>query len=274
MAPARVARLFFNCAATPRGAGERHSPYREYGQAFRRTHDAKDPGSAPFAVQSRRTLRLSGSGSAAVAFSSRCATFDGAGNRQHHRLTLEQPGQRHLPRRRVLGLGQLVQRPAGPGQIAVAQRILGNKADAIGLAVIHHIIAVRGRPDCSCSAPWRRERPLPPALMSATETSDRPAWRDHAFVEQLFHRAELFGARHTGIDAVQLPQRDLLHAQLVAALCAPGDQMLGPAIDVPHVRAAAGEARPWWRSEAPCRDAAPRGSAARRRRDHRNRRCR
>jgi len=25
-------------------AGERRSPYREYGQAFRRTHDAKDPG--------------------------------------------------------------------------------------------------------------------------------------------------------------------------------------------------------------------------------------
>ena len=25
-------------------AGERRGPYRQYGQAFRRTHDAKDPG--------------------------------------------------------------------------------------------------------------------------------------------------------------------------------------------------------------------------------------
>ena len=41
---------------------------------------------------------------------------------------------------------------------------------------------------------------------------------------------------------MQLPQRDLVHAQLVAAFLGLGDQMLGPAMDVPHIRPAAGEA--------------------------------
>ena len=40
---------------------------------------------------------------------------------------------------------------------------------------------------------------------------------------------------------MQLPQPDLVHAQLAAAFMRLGDQMLGPAVDVPHVGTTAGE---------------------------------
>ena len=58
MAPACVARRFSNCAAMPRGAGERRGPYREYGKAFRRTHDTKDPGPSGWVAAGARGVAV------------------------------------------------------------------------------------------------------------------------------------------------------------------------------------------------------------------------
>jgi dipeptidyl aminopeptidase/acylaminoacyl peptidase len=100
-----------------------------------------------------------------------CRCRDG----QHHRAALQHPGQRDLAGRGVGLVDDGVQRRPGLGQVAGRQREPGDEADAVGLAIGQHRLAA-GRPDCSGSAPWRRERPWRAASISSTLTSLRPAW--------------------------------------------------------------------------------------------------
>ena len=58
---------------------------------------------------------------------------------------------------------------------------------------------------------------------------------DQAQVQHLAYRAELFVARHVRVDAMQLPQRDLLDAQLAQALFDFAHQIVGPPIGHPAV---------------------------------------
>ena len=54
-------------------------------------------------------------------------------------------------------------------------------------------------------------------------------------------RGELLVARHLRIHPVQLPEVDPLDAELLAAALGLGDQVVGVALLVPDVRAAAGQ---------------------------------
>ena len=67
--------------------------------------------------------------------------FAGAGNRQHHRATLEHPGKRHLARRGAVLLGNAVKHRAGARKIAGGERIPGNEADAMRRAMVEHLLA-------------------------------------------------------------------------------------------------------------------------------------
>src|SRR5262249_2050867 len=64
---------------------------------------------------------------------------------------------------------------------------------------------------------------------------------DDALVEQRFDGVELFAARHLRVDAVQLPQPDLLDAELLAASLRLGPEMVGTAIHLPGAGARARE---------------------------------
>ena len=127
-----------------------------------------------------------------------------ARDRQHHGATGEQPGERHLPGRRVVRGCDLGDRPARLGQLAGGQRELRDEADALLLAVLEdvlgltvdEVVAVLHRGHLEDLL--RRLDLLDGDLGQAEVT-------DLALVLELLHQPELLLARDLGVDAVQLP---------------------------------------------------------------------
>ena len=136
---------------------------------------------------------------------------------------------------------------AGLGQIAGGQRKPGNEADAVRLAIVEHVLAAAI--DEVVAVLHRRDlEDLGGGLDVGDRDFAQAGMADDAVVEQRLDRAELLVARHLRIDAVQLPQIDLLDAELLQALDAPrwrrysgrpsGAQRSGPGAST----------RPWSRS--------------------------
>src|SRR5436305_6317519 len=151
-----------------------------------------------------------------------------AGDGKHHGAAGEQPGDRHLPRRRVVRGRDLGDRPARLSETAGGQREPRDEADAVGLAVVEHffglpvgeVVEVLHRGDLEDSL--RRLDLLDGDLR-------QPEMADLALVLELLHEPELLLARHLGIDPVQLPQVDGLNAKPTHAHQAALAQVLRPA---------------------------------------------
>ena len=168
--------------------------------------------------------------------------FDIAGSRdrQHHRASLQDPGQRNLRRRGVMILGDAVQQRAWPGQIAGRQRIPGNKADAVLRAIIqrilavarHQIIMVLHRGD---GKDFARRLDVGHRDIAQSGLGDDP------LVQQRLDGGELFVARDLGIDPVQLPERDAGDFEPLAAFLGGVDQIVGIAIGRPAIGTGAGQ---------------------------------
>src|ERR1700677_2199376 len=132
-----------------------------------------------------------------------------AGDWQHDRAALQHPGERDLAGRGTIDFSDRVERRAWPGQLAGAQREPGNEADAVALAMLQHILA---RPVGEIVAVLHRRDAE--QLRGRFDLLDRDfaqtGMADDALVEQRLDRAELLVPRHAWIDAVQLPEIDLL----------------------------------------------------------------
>ena len=159
----------------------------------------------------------------------------GPRDRQHNRTALEHPGQRDLARRGTVPLGDGVQQRSILGEIARCQRKPWDESDAVLCAIVEHILA--GSVDQIVAVLHRRH---PEDLGGRFDIFDRdfaqPGMADDAVVDQHFDGAELFLARHLWIDAMQLPQADLLDAEAEAARMRLLDQILGPSQRDPPTR--------------------------------------
>ena len=186
---------------------------------------------------------------AAATLSSRCLTFDVPGMGSITGLRLSTQASAICAGLALCALGDVVQQRAGLGQIAGRQRKPGNETDALLLAIIQHrfaaaidqIVAVLHRGD---REDFRRRLDL------GHRDFAEAGMADQAFVQHFADGAELFVARHLGIDAMQLPQRDLFDTQLLQAFVdfAAADNRAGHWASRSSVRAV--PARPWWRSRA------------------------
>ena len=136
----------------------------------------------------------------------------GAGNGQEDRAALENPGKRDLRRRCLVRLCDAVEDRAGLRQIAGRQRKPRDEADALFRAIIEHGLA--GAIDQIVAVLYGRHRK---DFSGGFDVRDRdfaqPGMADQLVVQQRLDRAELFVARHFRVDAVQLPQADLLQMQ-------------------------------------------------------------
>ena len=181
----------------------------------------------------------------------------GARDRQHHRAALEQPGERDLARGRAVDLAMASRIVPGLREIARGERKPGDEADAVRLAVIQHVFA--GAIDEIVAVLHRRDREH---LRRGLDLGDRdlaqPGVTDDASSISDLDGVELLVARHLRVDAVQLPQPDLLDAELVTALARFGARYSGRPSGS-HCPVRNGSARPWWRRECRHKDAAPRG---------------
>ncbi len=104
----------------------------------------------------------------------------------------------------------------------------------MGLAILQHVLAAAVGEVVAVLHGGHGEHPGRGLDLLDRDLAE-PGVRDHAVVEQQLDRVELLVARHLGIDAVQLPQRDLLHAQPLAAGVCLAHQMAGVAVGHPDV---------------------------------------
>jgi hypothetical protein len=166
--------------------------------------------------------------------------FRGAGNRQHHRAALQEPGQRHGAGRDIVRMGDLVERPARRGQVTRRQGKPGNKADGVLFAIFQHRLALPvhqivvvlhrgGGKHFACRFNFGHRHFAEPGMSN------------DAIVQQRLDGGELFAGCHLGINAVQLPQRDGLNPQPRPALVRCRHQIFGIAIGLPAVGARAGQ---------------------------------
>src|SRR5258708_33600732 len=99
------------------------------------------------------------------------------------------------------------------GQLAGRERKPGNEADMVGGAMGEHILAAAV--DQVVAVLHRRH---PKYLSGGRDVGHRDLAQsrmaDDALVQQLTHGAELFVARHVRVDAMKLPEIDLLDAEL------------------------------------------------------------
>src|SRR5471030_1691367 len=117
-----------------------------------------------------------------------------AGYRQHHRAALQQPGQRDLAARGLVGCGRRVEQFAGLDQLAGGQREPGDEAYAMLGAIVEHILAATVADVKAVLHGGDLE-----VARSSLDLLDRhfaqAGMADHAAGLQLAHGGELFIAR-------------------------------------------------------------------------------
>ena len=136
----------------------------------------------------------------------------GAGNGQHDRGALQQPGKGHLCRRAVVAGRNLRERAVGCDEGAVAEREPRNESDALLGAVVEQRLAlaqarveeVLHRDDRHDPA---RSLELGDGHLRESDVANEP------LVLHLLDDAELILLGDERIDAVQLPQVDAVDAE-------------------------------------------------------------
>lgn len=152
----------------------------------------------------------------------------GAGNRQHHRATLQHPGESDLARRGIVPSGDRIEQRARLCQIAGGERIPGNEADIVLGAIVEHVLAgaidkIVAVLDSGDLKVFRGRLNVGDGDFAQTRMADETS------IEQRLDRIELLLGRNLRVDAVELPEVDLLEAEIAQALMRLLDQIFGPA---------------------------------------------
>jgi len=141
---------------------------------------------------------------------------------------LQQPGERDLPRRRLVPLCDRGEHRLGFGEPAGAEREPRDEADAVALAVREHVLAVAVDDIVAVLHGGDGEH-----LGRRLDVGDRHLAQageaDDLVIDELADGGELLVARHLRVDAVELPQVDAFDAEIGAALLRLGDQVVGSA---------------------------------------------
>ena len=135
-----------------------------------------------------------------------------AWNRQHHFGAFEQPRQGNRTRGHLMPFGEVAEHGARLGQLARSQRMPGNKANAVLVAMVEYPFALAI--DQIVLILHCRDRQVFGGGLDIRDAdfaqTDVP---DQTFAAHRGDRFELFLARDLCIDAMQLPQIDLLDTQ-------------------------------------------------------------
>ncbi len=138
------------------------------------------------------------------------------GDGQDDRASLQEPCERYLSRRGAARLRDAVDKTTGSGQLAGLEWKPRNEADVVGVAIrqhlftaaVHEVVAVL----------HRRHRKYPPSGFDVGHRDfAQPRMANDAVVQQSAHGAELFVARYSRIDSMELPEIDLVDAELPEA---------------------------------------------------------
>src|SRR6266403_735813 len=157
-----------------------------------------------------------------------------AGDWQYDRAAREYPGKGNLARGRAVAPGDRVQHRARPGEVAGRQRKPGYEPDPVPLAVDQHVLAVANDQVVAVLNRGHLEE-FGGGFDLGHRDFAQPGVTDHTIAKQRLDGIKLLITRHLRIDAVQLPQPDLLDAELATALLGLLDQVFGPAQRYPLI---------------------------------------
>src|ERR1700741_4479987 len=145
-----------------------------------------------------------------------------------------------------MGLREAIDNFTGSSELAGRERIPWDEADLVGGAMCQHILAVSL--DEVVAVLHRHDRKYPSGRLDVFHRDlAQSGVADDAFIEKLTHRAELFVARHLRIDAMKLPEIDMLNAESFETALGLSDEIGGTSVGRPLVR-------PWTRESGFSRD--------------------
>ena len=156
------------------------------------------------------------------------------GDGQDDRASLQEPCERYLSRRGAARLRDAVDKTTGSGQLAGLEWKPRNEADVVGVAIRQHRFTAAVREVVAVL--HRRHRKYPPSGFDVGHRDfAQPRMANDAVVKESAHSAELFVARDSRIDSMELPEIDLLDAESPEAAFGLCNQIRGTSIGNPLV---------------------------------------